>query len=64
MIFLAANMGEFARFQTSSNPDDGHVDIQYVQSHNLVAFHDNADKSESNWMKKYANKTIQLTKTY
>lgn len=56
-------MGDLAAFQTASNPD-GHKSIEYVKSHNLVAFYDDSDPKGKNWASKYALKTIQITKSY
>jgi hypothetical protein len=57
------DMGNFAAFQQDSNPD-GHVCLEYVQTHNLVAFYDNSDPEGNNWASKFANKDIQITKIY
>lgn len=54
-------LGDFAAFCSDSNPDC-HVSLDYVQTHNLVAFYDNSDKSGKYWEERYANKTIQITK--
>jgi hypothetical protein len=56
-------MGDLAAFQSDSNPD-GYVPIQYEMTHNLVAFYDNNDPKGHTWKHNYANKTIQITKTY
>lgn len=56
-------MGDLAAFQSDSNPD-GHKSLDYVKSHNLVAFYDNSDSKGKNWASNYALKTIQITKEY
>jgi len=42
----------------------GHKSIDYVKSHNLVSFFDSSNPSEAKWEKLYANKIIQITKSY
>lgn len=56
-------MGDLAAFQTDSNPD-GHVSLEYVKTHNLVALYDDSDPKGRNWKSKYANKMIEITKKY
>lgn len=56
-------MGDMAAFVTDSNPD-GYVSFDFVKTHNLVAFYDDSDSKGKNWAKNYANKTIEITKTY
>ena len=56
-------MGDLAAFQSESNPD-GHVSLEYVMTHNLIAFYDDSDRTGKNWASHYANKTVQVTKEY
>lgn len=42
----------------------GHESLAFVQTNNLVAFYDNYDPYNIFWERRYANKTIQLTKEY
>jgi len=41
----------------------GHKSLSYVQSHNLIAFYDDADPSGSNFNNKYGGKNITVTKS-
>ena len=42
----------------------GHKSLEYVQTHNLVAFFDASDPKGKNFQSKWAAKTIEITKTY
>lgn len=52
--------GNFYAFQSSSN-NDGHMDLSYVKSNNLISFFDLSDPNGKNFKSKYGKKTITIT---
>jgi len=58
-----AHMGDLMAMQSAMNPN-GHVELSYIQSHNLVSFYDDSDPHGLLWRSRYANKAIQITKAY
>lgn len=48
----------------SNSNYDGHKSIDYVKTHHLVSFYDATDPHGKNFDLKWANKIIQITKSY
>lgn len=42
----------------------GHQPINFIKENNIVAFYDSSDPDGLYWREVYANKTIELSKTY
>lgn len=42
----------------------GHQSLEFIQTHDIVAFYDSSDPQGLYWPEVYANKTIELSKTY
>ena len=56
-------MGDLAAYVSPANPE-GHVSLPFIQTHNFVALYDNSDPKGIFWASRYANKTIQITKSF
>jgi hypothetical protein len=56
-------MGMHAGYVTSCNPT-GFVPFEHVRHNNMIAFYDNNDPTGKNFTRKYALRTIVLTKIF
>jgi hypothetical protein len=58
-----AHQGNLPGYYTDDNVR-GHVSLEFLQTHNTIAFFDKSDPNGQFWRQRYAAKTIHLIKQY